>query len=161
MLSKFRLPLPRGISSGGSVSDREKIGFQAFEEACGHTARVVRGKVENCFEAYAGAYINYHEATISYDFGRKSCRILCSACYPVIAFATVGPHRDSCDLTFVDAPMLEAAIGEKLDCNVLLAADASRGITQDLTELLDDAEKKDVRYWKPRRVGDVIFNHWD
>lgn len=161
MLTTFQLPLPRGVSSGTSVPDCEKIGFSAFAEACRHAARVVRGKIENCFEAYAGAFISYHEATVSYDFGRKSCRVLCSACYPVIAFATVGPPRDSCDFSFIDNSAIAAAIGEKLDCTVLRAEDASRGISQNLLELLDDAEKQDVRYWKPRRVGDVVFNHWD
>lgn len=161
MLTKFEFPLPRGISSGLCVPDNQKIGFGRFMDVCEHAARVVRGKVENHFEAYVGAFINYHEATLSYDFGRKKCRILCSACYPVIAFATPSSRRDVCEVSFVDNSVIAAAFREKLDCALLRAEDASRGINQDIVKLLDEAEKNDVRYWKPRRIGDLIFNHWD
>ena len=161
MLTKFPLPLPRGISSGMKVPDDAVIGFNTFKSACEHGTRLLRGKLENSYDAYAAPHFSYHEATISYDFGRKSCRVLCSVFYPVIAFAAAGPPRDSCDLAFTDNEMLRTVIGEKLDGYVLSAEDANRGITQALIELLDEAEKKDVRYWNPRRVGDVIFNQWD
>lgn len=161
MLTKFQLPLPRGISSGMSVPDVTKIGFDAFKDACEHAALLLRGKMENAYDAYARPHFSYHEAKLSYDFGRKSCSVLCSVYYPVIGFATVGSRRDSYELTFTDNAMLSTAIGEKLSGHVLSAEDANRGTTQEIIELLDEAEKKDVRYWKPRRVGDVIFNQWD
>ena len=144
-----------------NVPDVTKIGFDAFKNACEHAARLLRGKMENAYDAYARPHFSYHEATISYDFSRKSCCVLCSIYYPIIGFATVGPPRDSCNLTFTDNAMLSTAIGEKLDGYVLTAEDANHGTTQDIVALLDEAEKKDVRYWKPRRVGDVIFNQWD
>ncbi len=26
---------------------------------------------------------------------------------------------------------------------------------------LDEQEKHDLDYWRPQRIGDVVFNHWD
>jgi len=153
--------LPRGISSGSSVPEAAKIGFEQFTQAVEHARRLVRGKAADFHRAYDGDYINYHEATISYDFGRKVVRILCSACYPVIAFALPRESRETGRINFTDCPMLANVIGEKLDCAVLFASDAHRQPAPSVTDALDENELRYLAYWKPQRIGDVVFNQWD
>src|SRR6185369_4542727 len=106
------LPLPRGIVSGIGLPDEHKIDFPAFRSACELAATTMRGKVRDIFEANTGDVITYyHEATIVYDYGRRSVRVLCSSLYPVIAFADAGASRSSRILTFMDCPALASALG--------------------------------------------------
>src|SRR5581483_11324120 len=101
------IPLPRGIISGIGLPDEHRIDFPSFRSACELAANTMRGSVREIHEANSGDVLTYyHEATIVYDFGRRSVRVLCSAFYPVIAFADAGASRSSRILNFVDVPAL-------------------------------------------------------
>jgi hypothetical protein len=152
------LPLPRGIISGIGLPDEHKIDFPSFRGACEFAANTMRGKVRDMFEANTGDVITYyHEATIIYDFGRRSVRVLCSAFYPVIAFADAGVSRASRVLGFVDCPALAAALGENLHFVVMSAEEASQPPVSPMIDALDEQEKQEIELLKPERLGDALF----
>jgi len=158
MLQTLPLPLPRGVSTGFGVPDENKIPFDTFKAACEHAATVMSGKVREIYEAYSGDIVtSYHEATVVYDFGRRSVRVLCSAGYPVLVFADAGMSRSTRHLTFVDCPALVPALGEKLNCAMMAAAYANERPAPPFTDRLDDQEKRDIELWKPARIGDLVF----
>lgn len=43
----------------------------------------------------------------------------------------------------------------------LTADEAARGVTVSITTELTKAERREIAYWKPRTVGEIVFNHWD
>jgi len=64
-------------------------------------------------------------------------------------------------MTFIDAPLLESALGKKLDGFVLRASDANRQPTPELISTLEESEKHAADYHRPQRIGEVFFNNWD
>src|SRR5436305_1825142 len=139
------LPLPRGIVSGVGLPEEHKITFAGFSAACNLAAVAVNGRVREIHEAYVGDVITYyHEATFAYDFGRRNVRVLCSAVYPVIAFADAGSSRSSRILNFVDCPQLASALAEELHFVLMTAAEAIRPPAPPIIDALDETEKQEL-----------------
>src|SRR5258706_13437441 len=152
------LPLPRGIVSGVGLPEEHKIDFPSFRSACELAAMTMRGNVRDIHEANTGDVITYyHEATIVYDFGRRSVRVLCSAFYPVVAFADAGVSRGSRVLNFVDCAALASALGENLHFVVMSATEAAKPPVSPLIDSLDEQEKQEIEILKPARLGDAVF----
>lgn len=70
------------------------------------------------------------------------------------------PADGQVDLDFVDCPELGAAF-ERLGYTVMPAAELARPLTQESLQGLASHELNQVRYFRPRRVGGVIYNLWD
>ena len=64
-------------------------------------------------------------------------------------------------LRFVQVPRLIEVFRSFGDYNVLEAPELNRPLTGEDTSLLGSAESDQMRYWKPSRLGDLIFNFWD
>jgi hypothetical protein len=152
------IPLPRGIISGIGLPEEHKIDFSSFRSACELAATTMRGSVREIHEANTGEIITYyHEATIVYDYGRRSVRVLCSSFYPVIAFADAGASRSSRILNFVDVPALASALGENLHFVLMSAAEAAKPPASPLTDTLDETEQQEIELLQPPRLGDAVF----
>lgn len=90
--------------------------------------------------------------------GAAALSLLGHQIHPLAAWAdgdaTEPPRR------FLDLPAwdwaLRAAGLEALPVSALEAP-----VESALLGLLDPAELRQIRYWRPRRLGDLIFNHWD
>lgn len=82
---------------------------------------------------------------------------------PIIAFSSVLP--DYFNLRFIDVPKFSEAastIGaefETLPSNELKADLTSQD--REFVSQLGAQFERDLKYWKPQTVGDVIFNWWD
>ncbi len=63
-------------------------------------------------------------------------------------------------LDFADCPELGIAF-EQFGYKVLPAVELARPLTHEMWQGLAPHERKDVRYFRPERVGDVIYNYWD
>ena len=79
--------------------------------------------------------------------------------FPLLAFV-IPPTDGQLELDFIDCPGLGTAF-EQLGYKVQLAVELRRPLTQEMWQGLAPHEQKDVRYFRPRRVGDVIYNYWD
>jgi hypothetical protein len=99
---------------------------------------------------YALAVFTRHQETIA---------AVLNGVFPLLAFVT-PPTEGQLELDFVDCPELGAAF-EQLEYEVLLAVELARPLTREMWQGLAPHEQKDVRYFRPRRVGDVIYNYWD
>jgi len=47
------------------------------------------------------------------------------------------------------------------DCTVIDFAAAAEAIDVDSLSELNTAELDQVKYWKPSRVSEIVFNFWD
>jgi hypothetical protein len=65
------------------------------------------------------------------------------------------------ELTFVEPVSLAATFLAATEFQPLDARWLSADLNNELLTGLAASELKQVRYWKPERVGDLIFNFWD
>ncbi len=79
--------------------------------------------------------------------------------FPLLAFV-IPPEERQFKLEFADCPELGATF-EQLGYKVLPAVELARPLTREMWQGLGPHEQKDVLYFRPRRVGDVIYNYWD
>lgn len=95
----------------------------------------------------------------------KHLHILLNVHYPFIAFAIVVENGK---LTFVDEPELFRQFSpfyyvlntKELNEPLILKQGSKNSILQNDNEL-NSAELKQIAYWKPERIGEIIFNYWD
>jgi len=100
---------------------------------------------------------SFHQ--IQLRFGLRGVALLCSRYAPIAALVD---RIDAMEIgEFLDAPGdLRAALVESgVECAD--AAELSRRVTKADLQLLSDAERHEAKYWKPKRVGEIIFNWWD
>ena len=86
--------------------------------------------------------------------------VLVNLYYPIIAFAepatlVIGP------ITFVDAPALARQFRQGESFLVLTAAEAMGSVGVSECQRQAEEEREQMRYWRARRIGEVVFNHWD
>ncbi|MFS8103492.1 hypothetical protein LFM09_40845 [Lentzea alba] len=99
---------------------------------------------------------NYHEVHIEYRDLRGTIVVLWTAAGDVALTASPEPLPP---VEFLDDVALMAVLAE-------LSNDI-RVRTRDELEMpfkaaeWPDLDPRDVRYWRPERVGDVLFNFWD
>jgi hypothetical protein len=62
-------------------------------------------------------------------------------------------------LEFLDCPELAEAL--RAEFCIISKQEACAGIAHELVSQLGEDELAQMRYWRPQRLGDVIFNYWD
>jgi len=150
-------PLPKGVT--GFDAPDESVCVKWFETACHAAVRRAKGRVQKVRAAYEQVTPNFHEALVSLPNGADTVRVLCNAHHPIVAFAAPATHEGDVRLQFLDCPQLAGALSDEF-C-ILSAQDACAGISSDLVAQMGEAELSQMRYWRPHRIGDVIFNYWD
>jgi hypothetical protein len=150
-------PLPKGITGFDALDGG--VSVQKFTAACHAETRQVDGRILEVLPAYNPVTPNFHQAFIALQHGSQTIRVLCNAHYPLIAFATTAAYQGDAHLEFLDCPALADALSGEF--TVIHGHDACAGIVPDLVAALGETELEQMHYWKPQRIGDVIFNHWD
>jgi hypothetical protein len=106
----------------------------------------------------AGVTPNFH--TIDIAHRRHQTAVLHHAALPLLAFA--APRSDNeAMLTFLDHHDLAAAINEVSDLQIMTAHQLSTPLTQTDLSDLHSSEHEQINYWRPRTVGELLFNFWD
>ena len=129
---------------------------QAFEAACHLVAQMEDGSVETLdFQLVARSY---YVATVRTSSDHLS--VLCNSVYPYLAFVPPGAFGFT-DLEFVAPVSLASTFSgltefRSLDANWLMT-DLQPAHLADLASV----ELRQIKYWKPHRIGEVIFNRWD
>lgn len=159
------LVLPRGVTGflGRRGEERGTVDLKAFKQACFATARSVRAKVAEVRGAGSdGMARSCHHARLRLDQGpTPAILVLCNAHAPLVAFADPA-HHVAASPVFVDARNLAERLGQvAVDFRMLSVADLEQPVRPNAIAELNDAELQQVRYWRPSRIGDVVFNHWD
>jgi len=99
-------------------------------------------------------------AVIEYSFHRDKIAVLCNAYYPVLAFTDNTQDRFG-SIHFVEAGRLAQSFAKITRFTPLNIQYLQHKPVPFLLEDLDEVEHKQIQYWKPKQVGDIIFNHWD
>lgn len=106
----------------------------------------------------AGVTPNFHTLT----FQKKDIvfNILCNATHKVIAF-TNNPIKEYQSIQFIDYQEVQKLFETYGDITVVMADELNRPITDNDSKNLNEAEWKQIAYWKPQSIGEIIFNWWD
>ena len=91
--------------------------------------------------------------------------ILLNYVYPFVAFAS---SVDYCYIKFVDnelllnefSPYYRVLRSNELNEPLVIKENKGRIIVENNNEL-NDAELTNIKYWKSKTVGDIVFNYWD
>jgi len=151
------MPLPTGVT--GFNVEEQGVDFDLFIQTCREAVSTLKGQVHETDEAYSDVTPNFHGAVVSFPDRPERIRIICNAHHPIIAFCQPPTDPMDIELRFMDCPQLARLLCQRF--TVLSAAEAEAGVSSELVARLNDAELHQMRYWKPARIGDVIFNPWD
>ena len=144
--------LRRGITGFDATNDVE---FRDFKKAVNDLAQLKNATILNVIEAN-GVTPNFHQAELQY--AERELSIICNRHYPVMAFVKLPINMsgvESIDLTeLADILLL-------WNFEVPSAAELEKRISPEDLNLLSDSEREQAKYWKSKRVADLVFNWWD
>ena len=151
--------LPRGVT--GIESRKEGppsyTDFHAFRGHCYVAARDAGWSVLEVLTPQRPIACNYALAVFTRH--KETIAVVLNGVFPFLAFV-IPPAEGQIELDFADCPELGTAF-EQLGYKVLPAVELARPLAREMWQGLAPHEQKDVRYFRPRRVGDVIYNYWD
>ena len=152
------MELRQGITGFRHVDDPPlpTCDLRIFRTHCHDAARFLGGRVQPCGPRRKISVTNFAEVVIELD----DCPIavLLNHHYPVIGFAI--PPSDT-GLRFMDSDALAKTLNATSDYEVLSREELERIVVPDEFQQLLPAEIEQANYWRPCRLGDVIFNFWD
>jgi hypothetical protein len=151
------LTLPRGVT-GVKADTYSQTDVRAFRGHCYEAARRVRGKVISFTEPYPSVTDNYAVAVL--DTAAGAVAVLLNAHHPIVALADPAGVEKSY-FEFRDVPALADYFRGLGVYTVPSAAELNERPTAAHLRDLSPAELKQVKYWEPRRVGEIVFNFWD
>ncbi|TWT62984.1 hypothetical protein [Rubinisphaera italica] len=134
-----------------SLSDIAKFKTSCFEFARKTGARVNSENLKAPNETS-----NFR--TAHFETPNQKFSALVNLHFPVIGFVSRTGGFNSSNLQFIDC-LWETTEFE--DFEILSQSDLQKEISKEELEQLSPAERIQVKYWKPKRIGDVIFNCWD
>ena len=131
----------------------------AFRAHCHEAARRASGRVVSITGPYTSDhYRNYAVGVLALPAGRIA--VLLNAHHPIVTFAE-PPGEGEVLLRFRECPVLAEVFGSFGQYQVVPAAQLEQPATSGSLRELTDIEREQLSYWKPKRVGDVVFNWWD
>ena len=75
-----------------------------------------------------------------------------------LLFASDHEYRN---ITFIDAPTLHAHFSPFYQVLEKKALNKPLNLSLAMKTKLNKAELKQIEYWKPESIGQIIFNYWD
>ena len=110
-----------------------------------------------------GTILNFQEPQIASNFysmevkiSNKHFSILLNAHYPFLAFASAVNFGE---INFIEVPHLKEEFSPFYI--VLSTKVLNEPLLLKSENELNKAELNQIEYWKPERIGEVLFNHWD
>jgi hypothetical protein len=131
--------------------------IRSFVTACYDAARRTGGSVTAAREP--GVTPTFHTVVISYE--DVHIAVLRHDRLDVIALAQEPAHVSTLITAFIDRPAPAEILCQTTDCRILSAADLNSSLSgADLADLSAD-EHREVSYWQPATIGELLFNYWD
>jgi hypothetical protein len=152
--------LQKGITglSWGNLQPQATSNYRAFRGHCYEAARESGAFIRSILTPRSVMACNY--ALAVFDFSDTSVAVLLNEVFPLLAFA-VPPAEGQVLLEFVDFPKLAAEFERWGNYTILQAVELLEPLTREMYQELAPMEQKTIRYFRPQRVGDVIYNCWD
>ncbi|TXK70160.1 hypothetical protein [Paenibacillus sp. N3.4] len=152
--------LLNGIS-GFLVDDLPEVDSLQFKRLCYSLANYSNGKFLSFEEPHVSQ--NFYKAELGLH--NESIFILLNSSYPFIGFASSVQNYE---IEFIDHSLSNIVcvfndvfrVLSAIALNQQLALD-ERTLTVLNENSLNEAELRQIFHWKPKTVGDVIFNFWD
>lgn len=153
-----------GISDSGGPDTL--VDGNQFKKFCYSIVTSLGGRVLSYREPVVAQNYYYAEVSLSNEDGLY---ILLNSIYPFIAFTTSPVPFN---MTFVDQKQLRATINQlygevyrvlhpvELD-EPLRLKEAKGGLVVLNENTLNKWDIYNIKYWKPKTVGEVVFNYWD
>lgn len=152
------LTLQTGITGFSGSIPQPQIPYHHFKSACYAAARSCGSHITSFSLAYEGNIRNFHVAEFVLAHGNKLL-VLCNAYFPVVTFVKFQSSSFLANLDFVDCADLG---GQFVHTHrVLSKIELEANPTDTALALLHESEMSQIKYWRPARVGDIIFNCWD
>lgn len=152
--------LKRGITSFFNWDERGTIPeftFAEFKRIVFAVSTVQRLAVSQLNERSVTP--NFHQARL--DDSKMSILMLGHSTFPLIAFAK-PENADATKLLFVDCSRIADAMRNLFpDVRIAHASELNQELTESRMSVLDVIEREQIEYWKPKTIGEVVFNWWD
>lgn len=154
--------LSNGISGFNAKEEASllKVDRKEFKSICYCISTTLsNGKLVEIREHSSAA--NFYQA--SFSIQDTVTHVLLNAHYPIIAIAS---HVAPFSIAFIDSPQLSKEFSKyyTVICSNELNEPlrySGGGFLLDNDNELDISEIEQVRYWKPKTVGEIAFNFWD
>jgi len=151
--------LPRGITgfldSGAPIPTRSD--FAAFLQLGHAAAQAVGCDVSGGLDRTHVVTPNFHAVTFAQ---RELVSVLiCNTRYPFVA--AVEHLSGTCRLEFRVIPETIAGLAEQSGFRVLSKSVLELPPDDQAISALAAAEVEQIQYWRPKRIGDIIYNFWD
>ena len=158
---EVKMKLPNGVTGFYEKQNEPPLTKgKAFKILC---YNIIKSKGGRILEFKEPTATNFYDVKVNV-FNEKF-HILLNAHYPLLAFASFVENGD---IDFMDNPDLKKEFNpyyNVLDRNELnepiIIKPSSKKFTVENENDLNKAEWKQLAYWKPDRIGEVIFNIWD
>ena len=151
-------PLPRGVTGfyDHTEAPPPSVDIRVFRAFCYHLARAIGARVSELESEVESAVRNYE--AMSFTFRGEPYLIVCNRHEPLLGVAT---YFDGYDLIrFGDLPVqLDQVDFGPFD--LISGATLNEEPTAELYSELSPAEREQIDYWAPEKVGHIIFNQWD
>ena len=155
--------LPNGVTGFYSsiVNKPNEIDEKQFKDICFNLVRKNQGRILDIDESNLAT--NFLK--VKMNICNREMYVLLNAYYPFLAFASTVefPH-----LNFIDDPVLSKdfmpfyTVLSKEELNEPLDIRKSKGkVSLENKNKLSSSELEQILFWKPKKVGEVIFNFWD
>lgn len=154
------MEFPRGITGVRHFKDppSPQSDLQLFRTHCFTAARVFGGTIRRSESKKFGESANFEMQILDLSSGQVV--VLLNAHYPMLAFAK--PSRgDGGQFQFVDHSGLAKQFSAFDVYQVLAAAELNEPVKDNACCHLTIPEREQIKYWRPGRVGDLLFNRWD
>lgn len=158
------LSLPRGITGFAPKGNvLPWIDAADFKRMCDHVVRSIGIRIGRVDSAEGQVARNFHIAEVQID--SRWISVLCNAHHPWLALAEptdvaeFGPRafaQQSAEVIVLTQALQKIPNVRVLDIALLEAAPKPAVLAG-----LWACEVKQIRSWKPQRIGDIIFNTWD
>ena len=153
------MKLPRGATGFRHVDEAPlpETDFAKFKRSCYEVTRLLAGQVR-LIEKHPDVTANYYRAELDTPYGAVS--VLLNAIHPILSFAKPVKEGE-CEFEFVDVPLLSQAFESVCDYTIMQAVELNARADAETYELLGRVELEQIKYWKPKSVGAILFNFWD
>jgi hypothetical protein len=155
--------LPNGVTGFHSSIDNKpnEIDEKQFKDICFNLVRKNQGRILDIDESNLAT--NFLK--VKMNICNREMYVLLNAYYPFLAFASTVEFQH---LNFIDDPVLSKdfmpfyKVLSKEELNEPLDIRKSKGkVSLENKNKLSSSELEQILFWKPKKVGEGIFNFWD
>lgn len=136
------------------------VDLKSFRTHCYEAARALGARVLR-IDSFEKIDSNFVMAVVELADGPVA--VFLNRHFPVIGFAVPPGAGDvsPLPLRFVDCKLLAQEFRATGGYEVLSREELERSLDPNHLQQLLPAEIEQAKYWRPQRVGDVVFNFWD